>query len=383
MTTEHFPINVLILGKTGVGKSSLLNYIFETNHAETGSGPPVTEAKIIRHPPFSYGELDIAIHDSWGLEPDKAADWRRIIEDEVRRNAKKEIRDWFHTIVYCIDAKRSRLDDFELEIIRNLVSEGNRLVFAFTKSDVAKDNEKKALQDILEHEGWQLSVIPVCACKRRLLNGKITEPTGRNDLLAAICRNFSENMFSKALAQYMDNLDKSLDNAIQIIMSKFDKNAGPLGIFTCYGDELRIKMENTIRLEFKIAIEITRQKLFNTLKTIANMEALLMHNISIHTSPQWINEISMETAKIDLQQTCWWNNSSENNFKEFVTILVHLPFLFTGIRKDLYRQDLINFCLEQKQNVLSRHNKAADLSRTVSTNISGFSVTHALPYFLS
>lgn len=47
MIDQRFPINVLILGKTGVGKSSLLNYIFETDKAETGAGRPVTEAKII------------------------------------------------------------------------------------------------------------------------------------------------------------------------------------------------------------------------------------------------------------------------------------------------------------------------------------------------
>ena len=39
---ENFRCNVLIMGKTGTGKSTLLNYICDANLAETGSGKPVT-----------------------------------------------------------------------------------------------------------------------------------------------------------------------------------------------------------------------------------------------------------------------------------------------------------------------------------------------------
>ncbi len=35
--------NILIAGKTGVGKSTLINSIFQGNLAETGQGKPVTQ----------------------------------------------------------------------------------------------------------------------------------------------------------------------------------------------------------------------------------------------------------------------------------------------------------------------------------------------------
>ena len=36
-------INILVVGKTGVGKSTLINSIFRGDFAKTGSGAPVTQ----------------------------------------------------------------------------------------------------------------------------------------------------------------------------------------------------------------------------------------------------------------------------------------------------------------------------------------------------
>ena len=36
-------VNVMILGQSGVGKSSLLNYLFDSQLVKTGAGKPVTK----------------------------------------------------------------------------------------------------------------------------------------------------------------------------------------------------------------------------------------------------------------------------------------------------------------------------------------------------
>ena len=49
MEGDKIKTNILIAGKSGVGKSSLLNYIFGEEVAETGAGKPVTTEYLFRY----------------------------------------------------------------------------------------------------------------------------------------------------------------------------------------------------------------------------------------------------------------------------------------------------------------------------------------------
>ena len=118
-----FNTNILILGKTGVGKSSLVNYLYGQNIAIAKSGKPVTLRGFHKHPSFKYKSLNVTVYDSWGLEPDKVDEWRDDLHAELEKADSSNIADWFHTVIYCYDAKRSRLDDYErIHIIDELIS---------------------------------------------------------------------------------------------------------------------------------------------------------------------------------------------------------------------------------------------------------------------
>ena len=62
-------LNAMILGQTGVGKSSLINYLFdldEKNELAAGAGSPVTPEGKFAKKTISRESLDITIYDSWG-----------------------------------------------------------------------------------------------------------------------------------------------------------------------------------------------------------------------------------------------------------------------------------------------------------------------------
>ena len=67
-------VNVLIAGRTGVGKSTLINEIFQGRLAATGQGEPVTQET--RR--LTKKGLPLAIYDTRGLE---LKEYQQIIDE--------------------------------------------------------------------------------------------------------------------------------------------------------------------------------------------------------------------------------------------------------------------------------------------------------------
>lgn len=112
------PVNILIAGKTGVGKSTLINNVFRENLADTGIGKPVT--KHLRR--ISKEGIPIALYDTRGLElnPKVQKDIKNEIFDLVEQN--KQTRDAVHAVYYCIQANSSRIEETEIDLIKEISS---------------------------------------------------------------------------------------------------------------------------------------------------------------------------------------------------------------------------------------------------------------------
>ena len=112
--------NILVTGKTGVGKSTLLNAIFGEDLAETGSGKPCTEN--IKE----YAKEGFPIHlvDTRGLE---LANFNTIADDLVHeilnRRRSPNADDYIHIAWYCINYTSKRIEDAEFEFISKLSQE--------------------------------------------------------------------------------------------------------------------------------------------------------------------------------------------------------------------------------------------------------------------
>lgn len=109
------PFNIIVAGKTGVGKSTLINSIFREKLAETGIGKPIT--KHLRK--ISKEGMPINIYDTKGLELERSVQ-REVtseIKQEIEKNSRGDKKDQIHVMWYCINANSNRIEDLEIEMI--------------------------------------------------------------------------------------------------------------------------------------------------------------------------------------------------------------------------------------------------------------------------
>ena len=109
---EMPPINILLIGKTGVGKSTLINNIFRENLAETGIGAPVTEHLV----KLSKEGVPVNLYDTKGLE--LSMESQRAVQIEVMSTIEKlesgeDSENKIHCVWFCISAGSHRLEEAE------------------------------------------------------------------------------------------------------------------------------------------------------------------------------------------------------------------------------------------------------------------------------
>lgn len=193
--------NVLIIGKSGVGKSSLLNYIFNEPIEKTGAGLPITGKGIYPHE-YAYDDvLTISIYDTWGLEPDKDKDWEDLITKSIEDHDRKNIDEWFNTIIFCLSAAADRIDDFEISIIRRLVRDKNPLTIAITNfdqgdgvSESAKKFKDKLLNDLKVDED---TIVFVNSVEKTKIDGKQIHQMGKDSIIKCIISNLWKSLKEK------------------------------------------------------------------------------------------------------------------------------------------------------------------------------------------
>lgn len=109
--------NLAIFGKTGVGKSTLINAIFGEEVARTGIGEPVTQGSHLYVDRVGH----LGIIDTQGLEVGK--DDKDIIAEldkAMKQMRKLPLSEQVHVVWYCVRGMDRRFEDTEADFIRRL-----------------------------------------------------------------------------------------------------------------------------------------------------------------------------------------------------------------------------------------------------------------------
>ena len=158
-------LNIIVAGKTGVGKSTLINAVFKEKLANTGVGKPVTT----HMQKFYKEDIPLSIYDTRGFE------LRKEVQDEVKQEvlntindgfAKKDINEVIHCIWYCINTASNRIEPEEIEWLRELSMEDKvaqvPIIVILTQA-FSQKNAQEMRHLLLEENLNVIEVIPVLA----------------------------------------------------------------------------------------------------------------------------------------------------------------------------------------------------------------------------
>lgn len=158
-------LNIIVAGKTGVGKSTLINSVFKEKLAETGMGKPVT-THMCR---IAKKGVPLAIYDTRGFELGKevqAEVKKEVIETISKGLATQDINKAIHCIWYCINTASNRIETEEIEWLKELSMENQitkvPIVVVLTQS-FSKKKAQEMRQTLLNENLDIIQVIPVLA----------------------------------------------------------------------------------------------------------------------------------------------------------------------------------------------------------------------------
>ncbi|MFZ4580922.1 MAG: YcjF family protein, partial [Myxococcota bacterium] len=148
--------NLAVFGKTGVGKSTLVNAIFGRDVAATGVGQPVTRGLVYyRHPDGFLG-----LYDSEGFETGTSGDaivdgLRRLVADHRTRAVDQRI----HAAWYLVRWSDRRFEGAQEQFVRELDALGLPAIMVMTQvpnRDGQVHPEARQFADYIESLGMPL-----------------------------------------------------------------------------------------------------------------------------------------------------------------------------------------------------------------------------------
>ena len=294
---------ILLLGKTGVDKSTLINAIFDFDLAETGFGRPIT----MNEKPKKYvynTRPDIELFDSRGIEidPNYGVDvnYKKIknfIDEQFQKNEPLD------AILYCVTG--TRIEDVELELVKKLKAlyKDNSLtsIIVYTQSFFEEDFIA-VKNDLITKIDKELIILNVLA-KMKKIGSSIIKSFGLEELLSKTKSLIETNSNSVVLSTAKANTEKKMEELIEekiIISNEMEFNEIFDKVISSYlgNDSINLEIKNLIQ-EFYSQYDTQCNSIIDeNLKIIIEKEARIMtsdlKNIVTNILVKFDNVISID-----------------------------------------------------------------------------------------
>ena len=192
-------LNVLIIGKTGVGKSTLVNSIFGESITEEGLGKPVTQ-KI--HKIEKMG-MPISIYDTPGLELGGNNSADNLLKEMVKLvrtcNTSGDQSQMIHCVCYCINTLLSKIEPAELDFLKNFIEKTKKYNIPIIVTELKREIEQEKLSIV--------QVIPVLAKDYHVDGQGIIKAFGVDKLIDIMFSVLPDDQKDTFAAIQMSNLD--------------------------------------------------------------------------------------------------------------------------------------------------------------------------------
>ncbi|MCS6864634.1 MAG: GTPase [Gemmataceae bacterium] len=173
---ERGHVNILIAGRTGVGKSTLINSVFQGQLATTGQGKPVTQ----NTREITKGDIPLSIFDTRGLEmADFDATLRTLRTFVSERSREPDARKHIHVGWVCIAEDLRRVERAEEELTQ-MLADFMPVIVVITKAR-ADQNFRALVQSMLPRAR---NVVRVRAIREELDDGHAIPQMGLQELIA-------------------------------------------------------------------------------------------------------------------------------------------------------------------------------------------------------